>query len=130
MSGYNREIYNEARSFVGMHIPYGTGAGHIDCSHFVALIIQHATGMHFDYMVANDYGQSPHFQHVNGKPENGDIVFWHEAPHGHVGVVIDALAGQFIGSQNSHGVGTDHYTSGYWRHHGSPPGPKFLRYIG
>jgi|HubBroStandDraft_6_1064221.scaffolds.fasta_scaffold595666_2 cell wall-associated NlpC family hydrolase len=126
MAGYNREIYDTARSYVGTHMPYGTGAGHIDCSHFVAKIINQATGTHFDYMVANDYDHSASFTRVDGKPEAGDIVFWHEAPHGHVGVVLDPVSGQFIGSQSSHGVGTDHYNSGYWRHHGS--GPVFLRY--
>jgi len=124
---YNWEIYQVATSYVGAHIPYGTAPGHLDCSHFVAQILTKATGTRFDYIQANNYEHSPHFQQVD-IPDKGDIVFWHKIPHGHLGVVIDPAAHQFIGAQSSHGVGTDHYNSSYWRSHGS--GPKFLRYIG
>jgi cell wall-associated NlpC family hydrolase len=124
---YNWEINQVATSYEGKHIPYGTGAGQIDCSHFVTQIISKATGTKFEYMQANNFEHSHHFRQVD-LPENGDIVFWHKTPHGHVGIVVDAVQAKFIGSQSSHGVGTDHYSSSYWKSHGS--GPKFLRYVG
>src|SRR5690349_15383835 len=116
------EIWQVASSYEGKHIPYGTGTGQVDCSHFVAKIIEKATGHKFSYIVANEYITSPHFSKVD-HPERGDVVFWHNVPHGHVGIVLDAHTGQFIGSQSTHGVGTDHYTSHYWKAHGG--GPKF-----
>jgi cell wall-associated NlpC family hydrolase len=124
---YSEEIYQVASSYEGVHIPYGTSRGHIDCSHFVAMIITRATGRRFDYIQANAYGHSPHFIKVD-HPQRGDIVYWHRNPHGHVAVVLDPHQHIFIGSQSSHGVGTDRYTSSYWRAHGS--GPHFLRFIG
>lgn len=124
---FSEEIYQVASSYRYVHIPYGTSAGHIDCSHFVAMIIQHATGRRFDYMVANQYEHSAHFTRVT-TPNRGDIVSWHKSPHGHVAVVLDPHQHLFIGSQSTHGVGTDHYNSHYWRSHGS--GPHFLRYVG
>ncbi|APR87760.1 hypothetical protein A7982_13109 [Minicystis rosea] len=124
---YSEEIYQVATSYEGRHIPYGTGAGQIDCSHFVASIIRQATRHSFDYIQANAYGHSPHFVRVD-HPQRGDIVYWHRSPHGHVAVVLDPNQHTFIGSQSSHGVGTDRYNSHYWRSHGS--GPMFLRFIG
>jgi hypothetical protein len=61
-------------------------------------------------------------------PQKGDIVYWHRSPHGHVGVVLDNVTALFIGSQSTHGVGTAHYNTSYWRAHGG--GPHFLRFIG
>jgi cell wall-associated NlpC family hydrolase len=127
MGLFSDEIYTVATSYEGRHIPYGTGRGQIDCSHFVQAILEKATHREFDYIQANAYPNSGHFQQVD-KPDRGDIVFWHETPHGHVGIVLDPHVGEFIGSQSTHGVGTDHYTSHYWRNHGG--GPKFLRYVG
>ena len=127
MGMFNDEIYTMATSFEGVHIPYGTGSGHIDCSHFVQNILEKATRRRFDYIQANDYPRSSHFMQVD-HPSRGDIVFWHETPHGHVGVVLDPHIGLFIGSQSTHGVGTARYSSSYWAHHGG--GPKFLRYVG
>jgi cell wall-associated NlpC family hydrolase len=124
---YSDEIYQVATSYEGVHIPYGTGRGHVDCSHFVASIIERATRHKFGYIVANEYASSPHFHHV-ATPIRGDIVFWHKSPHGHVGVVLDPNQHLFIGSQSTHGVGTDRYNSHYWRSHGS--GPQFLRFMG
>ena len=124
---FSEEIYQVASSYEGAHIPYGTSAGHVDCSHFVATIIHNATGKRFDYITANEYRHSPHFQKVD-HPVRGDIVFWHRSPHGHVGVVLDPNQHVFIGSQSSHGVGTARYNSSYWRAHGG--GPMFLRFIG
>jgi cell wall-associated NlpC family hydrolase len=127
MGAFNDEIYTVATSYEGMHIPYGTGHGQIDCSHFVARILEQATRHKFPYIVANEYISSPHFQKVD-HPQRGDIVFWHKTPHGHVAVVLEPHTGLFIGSQSTHGVGTDHFTSHYWRAHGS--GPQFLRFVG
>lgn len=124
---FSEEIYQVASSYEGRHIPYGTGRGQIDCSHFVQAIIEAATHTHFEYIQANAYGNSHHFMKVT-HPQRGDIVYWHKSPHGHVGVVLDPNQGMFIGSQSTHGVGTDRYTSHYWRAHGG--GPQFLRYIG
>jgi cell wall-associated NlpC family hydrolase len=124
---YNEEIYQVAESYEGRHIPYGTGHGQIDCSHFVQRILETATHRRFGYIQANEYAHSPHFTRVD-HPMRGDIVFWHKSPHGHVGVVLDTHQHIFIGSQSSHGVGTDRYNSSYWRAHGS--GPIFLRYVG
>jgi hypothetical protein len=124
---YSEEIYQVATSYEGVHIPYGTGQGHFDCSHFVAHIIERATRHRFAYIVANEYAHSPHFNRV-ATPIRGDIVFWHKTPHGHLGVVLDPNQHLFIGAQSSHGVGTDRYNSHYWRSHGS--GPQFLRFVG
>jgi len=123
----SEDIYQAASSFEGVHMPYGTGAGQIDCSHFVAQIIERATGHRFDWISANAYAHSPHFQKVD-HPVRGDIVYWHRSPHGHVAVVLDPNQHTFIGSQSSGGVGTARYNSSYWRAHGG--GPHFLRFIG
>ena len=123
---HNSEIYQVATSYEGKHIAYGTGPGQLDCSHFVAQVLTKATGAKFDYIQANAFEHSYHFQKVD-LPQNGDIVYWHLSPHGHVGIVIDSVQERFIGAQ-SHGVGTDRYNSSYWKSHGS--GPKFLRYVG
>ena len=127
MGAYNDQIYDVATSFEGRHIPYGTGMGQTDCSHFVQNILERATGRRFEYTVANDYPRSGHFTRVD-LPSRGDIVFWQMTPHGHVAVVLEPHTGLFIGSQSTHGVGTDHFTSSYWRHHGG--GPQFYRYVG
>ena len=124
---YNTEIYQVATSYIGQHIGYGTGTGQLDCSHFIAEILTKATGTKFTYMQANSYEHSPHFRQVD-LPENGDIVFWHKTPNGHLGIVIDSVQERFIGAQSTNGVGTDRYSSTYWKSHGS--GPKFLRYVG
>jgi len=91
---YNDEIYNVATSYEGVHIPYGTSAGHIGLLALRSQDHREATGHQFHYMVANDYPRSPHFSRVD-KPE-GDIVFWHNTPHGHVAVVLDTTR-VFIG---------------------------------
>lgn len=109
---YSEEIYQVASSYEGVHIPYGTSAGHIDCSHFVAAIITRATGRRFGYIQANEYGHSPHFVKVTN-PQRGDIVYWHRSPHGHVAVVLDPHQHMFIGSQSTHGVGTARWNSTY-----------------
>jgi hypothetical protein len=124
---YNNEIYQIADGYRYAHIPYGTGHGQIDCSHFVAMILEKATGRKFDYIQANAYAHSSHFAKVD-HPTQGDIVFWHASPHGHVGIVLNTTDASFIGSQSTHGVGVQHYNWNYWRHHGS--GPIFLRYQG
>ena len=127
MGAFSNEIYQVADHHARFdHRAYGTAGGQVDCSHLVAEIIKQATGINFSYIVANEYPHSPHFQKVD-HPDRGDIVFWHKVPHGHVGVVIDTHSHRFVGAQ-SHGVGTDHYNSSYWRSHGS--GPMFLRFIG
>jgi cell wall-associated NlpC family hydrolase len=127
MSDANDAIYQTASSYVGVHIPYGTGAGHIDCSHFLARVMTDATGTDYPYMVANDYANSSLYTVVT-EPAAGDIVYWTHHPHGHVGVVLDPMQGTFIGSQSKHGVGTANYSSGYWARHGN--GPRFLHYVG
>lgn len=127
MTVANDRIYEVASSFEGVHIAYGTGHGQIDCSHFVAKILEQATRHKFPYIVANEYFHSPHFMKVD-LPQRGDVVAWEKTPHGHVGIVLEPHTGLFIGSQSTHGVGTQHYTSHYWQAHGG--GPKFLRFVG
>jgi cell wall-associated NlpC family hydrolase len=98
----------------------------LDCSHFVVAVLRKAVDKSFPYMVANDFRHSHLFRKVDS-PERGDIIHWQHSPHGHVGVVLDPVAGEFIGSQSSTGVAKARYGSGYWAKHGSI---TFLRYQG
>lgn len=99
----------------------------MDCSHFVVAVLKQAVDRNFPYMVANDFRHSHLFRKVD-KPERGDIVHWQHSPNGHVGIVLDPISGEFIGSQSSTGVAKARYNSGYWAHHGS--GITYLRYQG
>lgn len=98
----------------------------LDCSHFVVAVIQAAVDKNFPYMVANDIRHSHYFMKVDS-PSRGDIIHWQHSPYGHVGIVLDPVAGEFIGSQSSTGVAKARYGSGYWAKHGSI---TFLRYQG
>lgn len=99
--------------------------GQMDCSHFVTAVLKALDGS-FQYMVANDFPHSGRFRHVD-HPNRGDIIHWQHSPHGHVGIVLNPSAKEFIGSQSSTGVQKANYGSGYWARHGAI---SFLRYIG
>jgi cell wall-associated NlpC family hydrolase len=115
----NREIADAAETWMRTH-------GHvshdiIDCSHFVAEVLKAAGYSGFGYMRADDMTRSRAFSQVDA-PERGDIVHW----PGHVGIVLDPVAGTFIGSQNSTGVDVSSWkTTPYWR---SRTQRTFLRY--
>jgi hypothetical protein len=120
----NHEIASTAENWESVHgeIKYKD----LDCSHFVVAVIQASADKSFPYMVANDIRNSHYFRKVD-QPERGDIIHWQHSPHGHVGIVLDPVAGEFIGSQSSTGVSKARYSSGYWASHGSI---TFLRYQG
>jgi len=84
----------------------------VDCSHFVAAVLQAAGVSGFKYITANEYTHSHYFRKVD-TAEAGDIVHW----PGHVAIVIDPATGTFIGSQTSTGVDKSSYKSNpYWSH--------------
>ncbi|APR87082.1 hypothetical protein A7982_12431 [Minicystis rosea] len=105
----NREIADAAENWMRTngHVSHDV----IDCSHFVTAVLQAAGYGAFRYMTADDMSRSRAFSQVD-EPERGDIVHW----PGHVGIVLDPIAGTFIGSQNSTGVDVANYkTNPYWR---------------
>ncbi|MFT3764091.1 MAG: NlpC/P60 family protein [Minicystis sp.] len=105
----NRDIADAAENWMRTHghVSHDT----IDCSHFVTAVLQAAGYTSFRYMTADDFPRSRAFSPVDS-PERGDIVHW----PGHVGIVLDPVAGTFIGSQNSTGVDVANYKSNsYWR---------------
>ncbi|MCC6555065.1 MAG: C40 family peptidase [Polyangiaceae bacterium] len=120
----NQEIASMAENWEITHGQIAYSA--MDCSHFVVAVLQAAVDKSFPYMVANDFRHSHYFYKVDA-PERGDIIHWQHSPHGHVGVVLDPVSQEFIGSQSSTGVAKAKYGSGYWAKHGSI---TFLRYQG
>jgi hypothetical protein len=65
--------------------------------------------------------RSRHFSAID-QPERGDIVHW----PGHVAIILDPVAGTFLGSQNSSGVDVSSWkTTPYWRSRGQR---SYLRY--
>lgn len=97
----------------------------MDCSHFVTAVLQ-SLDRSFPYMVANDFPNSHYFRKVDS-PQRGDIIHWQHSPHGHVGVITDSNAREFVGSQSSTGVAKARYGSGYWAGHGTI---SYLRFQG
>ncbi len=94
-----------------------------DCSHFVVAVLNASDAPGFRYIRADEYLTSPSFYRVDA-PEAGDLVHW----PGHIAVVIDPMAGTFIGSQTSTGVDIANFkTNPYWsgRSHRT-----FLRFMG
>ena len=88
------------------HVSHDT----IDCSHFVVAVLHASEAPGFRYITADQFLSSPSFYRVDN-PEAGDLVHW----PGHIAVVIDPMAGTFIGSQNSTGVDKANYkTNPYW----------------
>lgn len=119
----NEQIASAAENFEHHHgqISYAQ----MDCSHFVTSVLR-SLDRSFEYMQANDFPYSRFFRHVD-HPDRGDIIQWHHSPHGHVGIVLNASAQEFIGSQSSTGVEKASYGHGYWARHGTI---TFLRYVG
>jgi len=90
-----------------------------DCSHLVNDIYALA-GFPFPYAKSADlYGGQPSFIRVSA-PQPGDLIVW----RGHVGLVLDPRQHSFYSSLRS-GLGTEDYTSAYWRRRGNP---RFYRY--
>nr|WP_286209120.1 NlpC/P60 family protein [Azospirillum sp. A1-3] len=93
---------------------YGTPQGNkaIDCSGFVTKVYAEVFNnpqLSVLSMNAASIRVSHLFKTVS-IPELGDVVSW----DGHCGIVIDPLAGKFIGAQTSTGVAIASYCTGYW----------------
>jgi hypothetical protein len=116
----NRDIADAAENWMRGH-------GHvshdsIDCSHFVAAVLQAAGYSGFHYLTADEFPRARAFSQVDS-PERGDIVHW----PGHVAIILDPVAGTFIGSQSSSGVDVTNYKSNtYWK---SRSPRIYLRYM-
>lgn len=91
----------------------GQPLGEIDCSGFVRAVYDEvfpSEGLASrDDLNALKFQTEDLFRDVD-EPAAGDIVCW----DGHVGIVCDPVAGQFIGAQTSTGVMMANYKSGYW----------------
>jgi cell wall-associated NlpC family hydrolase len=99
------EIVTLARAWKGTPYSYGgKGRNGIDCSHFVFEIYSQAVPG-FGYRMAREYLNDPKFSVVND-PQAGDIIVFpgYRGSADHVGIVTDAQAKMFIGSQTSTGV--------------------------
>lgn len=115
----HREIADAAENWMRTH--GNVSHDDIDCSHFVTAVIQASVDPGFAYMTADAFMRSRMFSRVDS-PERGDLVHW----PGHIAVVLDPVAGTFIGSQNSTGVDVTSYkTNPYWSRRGNR---SFLRY--
>ena len=101
----------------------GNSTNGIDCSHFIYQVINGARlataaqGIEpqvVEYRSTSTIEASNVFIRV-ANPQAGDLVMW----DGHVGIVIDPLAGSFIGAQTSTGVAESNYkTNEYWQKRG------------
>src|ERR1700693_1144550 len=90
-----------------------------DCSHLVNDIYD-LTGFPYPYAKSADlYRGQASFVRVS-VPQPGDLIVW----RGHVGLVLDPRQHLFYSSLRS-GLGTEDYTSAYWRRRGTP---RFYRY--
>src|SRR6202040_2885776 len=90
-----------------------------DCSHLVNDIYDLA-GFPYPYAKSADlYRGQARFVRVSA-PQPGDLIVW----RGHVGLVLDSRQHFFYSSLRS-GLGTEDYTSAYWRRRGAP---RFYRY--
>jgi cell wall-associated NlpC family hydrolase len=99
------EIVTLARAWKGTPYSYGgKGRNGIDCSHFVFEIYSQAVPG-FGYRMAREYLNDPKFAVVTD-PQAGDIIVFpgYRGSSDHVGIVTDAQAKMFIGSQTSTGV--------------------------
>jgi cell wall-associated NlpC family hydrolase len=121
-------------------VPYGPDGGDskqgVDCSHFVYQVLNTAreraapvgaAPKRIDYRNTFALESSGTWYPVT-LPEPGDLVVWRARAgdtSGHVGIIVDAQAGTFIGSQTSTGVAVASYTTGYWA---NQAGKRFLRY--
>jgi cell wall-associated NlpC family hydrolase len=120
-------ILDVAKSYLGT--PYKPGGktkeGGIDCSGFITNVLLTALGSKkFEPLVQNIslLRTSPILETIE-TPEHGDLVLW----EGHGGIVVDPVAGRFIGSQTSTGVAITTYRSGYWS---QQPGLTFRKFGG
>ena len=105
----------------------GVAGKKIDCSGFVRNVFDtvfpgYALRARYD-LNAEAFANTDLFVDTND-PSAGDIVCF----EGHVGIVYDALAGTFIGSQTSTGVNVASYKTGYWA--STKPVIKFRRWKG
>jgi cell wall-associated NlpC family hydrolase len=99
------EIVSLARTWKGTPYRYaGDSRNGIDCSHFVFAIYSQAVPG-FGYRMAREYLNDPQFTVVTD-PQPGDIIVFpgYRGSSDHVGIVTDAQAKMFIGSQSSTGV--------------------------
>lgn len=115
----HREIADAAEAWLRQHGNVSHDV--IDCSHFVHQVLQASVGSSIGYMRADDFMSGHGFSRVD-QPERGDLVHW----PGHIAIVLDPVAGTFIGSQNSTGVDISNYkTDYYWSRRSNR---TFLRY--
>ncbi|EPX64386.1 C40 family peptidase [Cystobacter fuscus] len=122
---------HEVKSIAGKwtNTPYEFGGGDgngIDCSHFVWEVLKEAGYANAPYTQATDIARSPSFSRISpNEVREGDIVHF-SGGSDHMGIVVDAKAGTFIGAQSSTGVAPASYVRDYW----SGRRPTFYRYVG
>ena len=124
-------IFSAADEWKGT--PYLSGGNSkqgIDCSHFVYQVFNAARAKTapkdsspqvLHYRNTSTIESSGLFIAVE-MPKPGDLILW----GGHVGIVVDAKTGTFIGAQTSTGEATAYYNSGYWA---TKAGKHFLRFV-
>jgi cell wall-associated NlpC family hydrolase len=97
------DIIAYAQSFVG------TPHDQIDCSHFLWIVFKRFFPK-FPYLQSDQYPISPLFTSVQGAMQSADVLVW----NGHVALVVNPVAGSFIGSQTSTGVAITSLSNPYW----------------
>jgi cell wall-associated NlpC family hydrolase len=97
------QIINYAESFLG------TPHDQIDCSHFLWIVFKQFFPK-FPYLQSDQYPTSVLFTSVQGEMQSADVLVW----NGHVALVVNPVAGSFIGSQTSRGVAITSLSNPYW----------------
>ena len=122
--GARIKIIQAAEAWIGTPYLYGGGSKKgIDCSRFVWRIFTQVVDQHFPYMDTELLHTTIFFFDVP-TPDKADIVLW----DGHVAIVVNPLAGDFIGAQSKHGVSKSNYkTDCYWK---KRPGLMFRQFQG
>jgi lipoprotein Spr len=125
-----KKIISAAERWIGTVYLLGGGSSEgIDCSHFVYEVYKESLDATIQYLSSGflagsmdylQYGMT--FADVE-VPEVGDLILW----DGHVAIVTDPTAGEFIGAQSSTGVAKANWkTNSYWKQRS---GRKFRRHI-
>lgn len=109
-------LTRNAMKFLG--VPYafgGTSAGGFDCSGYVQHVFA-TLGVHLPRTADAQYDAGKTFA---GRPQAGDLVFFHTYASGvsHVGIALGD--GRFVHASSSHGVMVSSLSDSYW-------GPRYL----